>query len=175
MSEQPRTLEFRNNGVVDSLTLTMAPALFYENLRRELANSQRQGFPISVVSLSLKDQALMDQALMEQASAIDVQPNSHSPSPMAVSSIEEVLIRWAFALQQGIRSDEFFSRISESGFWWLVHGDRAVATLAVDRIAQLLAPDPRFDFHIHPWKQGQSFEDLVAELDKAQFSTERNY
>jgi len=170
MSEQPRTLEFRNNGVVDSLTLTMAPALFYENLRRELANSQRQGFPISVVSLSL-----MDQALMEQASAIDVQPNSHSPSPMAVSSIEEVLIGWAFALQQGIRSDEFFSRISESGFWWLVHGDRAVATLAVDRIAQLLAPDPRFDFHIHPWKQGQSFEDLVAELDKAQFSTERNY
>ncbi|MEI6407569.1 MAG: hypothetical protein WCO85_08605, partial [Actinomycetes bacterium] len=118
---------------------------------------------------------LMDQALMEQASAIDVQPNSHSPSPMAVSSIEEVLIGWAFALQQGIRSDEFFSRISESGFWWLVHGDRAVATLAVDRIAQLLAPDPRFDFHIHPWKQGQSFEDLVAELDKAQFSTERNY
>ncbi len=175
MSEQPRTLEFRNNGVVDSLTLTMAPALFYENLRRELANSQRQGFPISVVSLSLMDQALMEQALMEQASAIDVQPNSHSPSPMAVSSIEEVLIGWAFALQQGIRSDEFFSRISESGFWWLVHGDRAVATLAVDRIAQLLAPDPRFDFHIHPWKQGQSFEDLVAELDKAQFSTERNY
>ncbi len=165
MSEQPRTLEFRNNGVIDSLTLTMAPALFYENLRRELANAQRQGFPISVVSLTLMDDSGLSGA--GRGGDLDSLLVFHSE----VSLIEEVLIRLAFELQQAIRSDEFFSRICESGFWWLVHGDFEVAAMAVDRIVNTLTPEVALRFHIHPWGHGQSLEDFVAEIDKAQFST----
>ena len=145
MSEQPRTLEFRNNGVIDSLTLTMAPALFYENLRRELANAQRQGFPISVVSLTLMDDSGLSGA--GRGGDLDSLLVFHSE----VSLIEEVLIRLAF--------------------WWLVHGDFEVAAMAVDRIVNTLTPEVALRFHIHPWGHGQSLEDFVAEIDKAQFST----
>jgi len=100
-------LEFSNNGVVDSLTHSPAPAIFLENVKREHSNALREMRPISILSIQARDSTNVTSAQ---------------------------LIEMARLITKHMRSGEFCSRISESGFWISVRGSEAAALTLSQRI-----------------------------------------
>jgi len=100
-------LEFSNNGVVDSLTHSPAPAIFLENVKREHSNALREMRPISILSIQARDSTNVTSAQ---------------------------LIEMARLITKHMRSGEFYSRISESGFWISVRGSEAAAITLSQRI-----------------------------------------
>ncbi|MEJ0014411.1 MAG: hypothetical protein WDN07_02285 [Actinomycetota bacterium] len=106
-----REVEFRNNGVTDSLTETMAPTLFHEALKREIASAKRDQRDIAVLAISLKPQRFG-----------------------SISEFQEALIEIAFALRMGLRGGDFFSRISDAGFWALVRTSELHGETIINRL-----------------------------------------
>ena len=100
-------LEFSNNGVVESLTHSPAPAIFLENVKREHSNALREMRPISILSIQARDSTNVTSAQ---------------------------LIEMARLITKHMRSGEFCSRISESGFWISVRGSEAAAITLSQRI-----------------------------------------
>jgi len=106
-----RAVEFQSDGVADSLTLTMAPALFHVNLKREIASAKRENRDLAVLSISLR------------------------PDRFAtVAEFQEGLIALAFALRTSLRGGDFFARISDRGFWVLLRTGEVDAGLIVKRL-----------------------------------------
>ena len=87
-------VEFRSDGLSDSLTLTMSPAIFHESLKREISNAERENRDLVLISISLL------------AEPFD-----------SVSRYEKALIEIAFGLRSQLRGGDFFVRISDHGFW----------------------------------------------------------
>lgn len=106
-----RQVEFSNDGVSDSLTLTMSPALFHENLKREISAAKREGRDLALLVIALKPE------LFE-----------------SVAKFQEALIELSFTLRSGLRGGDFFARISDRGFWVLLR----TSELSVDTIVQRL-------------------------------------
>jgi len=106
-----RDVEFQSDGSADSLTASMAPALFHENLKREIATAAREGRELTVVALALASSAFS-----------------------SVVKFQEALIEIAFAIKSGLRGGDFFARISDSGFWMLLRTDEGGAAAVVDRL-----------------------------------------
>ena len=106
-----RDIEFRSDGVKDSLTESMAPALFREALIREIASAKREDRELVLLTIAL-------------------QP-SHFDS---VAKFQEALIEIAFALRQGLRGGDFFARISDHGFWLLLRTNESGAKLVLNRL-----------------------------------------
>ena len=106
-----REIEFQSDGLHDSLTQAMSPELFHQSLKREIASAQRGGDELVIVSLRL--------APREFAS---------------VAAFQEALIKIAFALRTGLRGDDFFGRISDTGFWLLLQTPELEATGILDRL-----------------------------------------
>ena len=100
-------LEFSNNGEVDSLTHSPAPSMFLENVKREHSNALREMRPISILSIQARDSANVTSAK---------------------------LIEMARLITKNMRSGEFYSRISQSGFWIAVRADEAAAITLSQRI-----------------------------------------
>ena len=48
-----RDLEFKSDGLVDSLTLSISPFLFHENLKREISVASREARELTIVSITL--------------------------------------------------------------------------------------------------------------------------
>ena len=92
-----REVEFRSDGLTDSLTQTMSPALFHEALKREIASAKRDQRELAVLAFSLR-----------------------SAGFGRVAEFQEALIQIAFALRTGLRGGDFFARISDNGFWVLL-------------------------------------------------------
>jgi GGDEF domain-containing protein len=106
-----RELEFQSDGVTDSLTSSMAPALFHENLKREVATAGREGRELTLVSIT-------------------VQPDNF----LSCGEFQESLIALAFHLEKGLRGGDFFARISDCGFWILLRTDEEKAKGVIDRL-----------------------------------------
>ena len=106
-----RDVEFQSDGRTDSLTATMSPALFQENLQREIATAAREARELTMVALALT-------------------PHGFA----SVAAFQEALIEIAFALQHGLRGGDFFARISDSGFWVLLRTDESSASAVIDRL-----------------------------------------
>ena len=100
-------MEFFNNGLHDSLTHAPAPAIFLEKLAREFSSARRDFRTLALLSLQ----------------AYDV-------PEISIGELEMVAL--ARAIEKSLRSDEFYSRISESGFWIAIRGDKEDA-LALQR------------------------------------------
>lgn len=95
-----KILEFSNNGSIDSLTHAPAPAVFHANLSQAHAAALREKRAISILSLKA----------------------------LPSNSVTEVqLIETAKKIQQHLRHGEFFSRVSEDGYWIAVWGDSTAA------------------------------------------------
>jgi GGDEF domain-containing protein len=100
-------VEFSNDGTVDSLTHAPAPAIFLENLQREFARSRREATEISIMSV----QWVADSDITEPQ-----------------------LTALARRISEVIRGDEFFARISESGFWIFFRGNQNNGEVLLERI-----------------------------------------
>ena len=100
-------LEFSNNGFIDSLTHAPAPAVFLSSLSREHAGASRDSRTLSILSIR----------------------------PTNSSTLTELqLISMARTIVSHLRSGEFFSRISEDGYWIAVRGDKSSASKLSERI-----------------------------------------
>ena len=100
-------LEFSNNGLIDSLTHAPAPAVFLSSLSREHAGASRDSRTLSILSIR----------------------------PTNSSTLTELqLISMARTIVSHLRSGEFFSRISEDGYWIAVRGDKSSASKLSERI-----------------------------------------
>ena len=103
-------MEFFNNGLHDSLTHAPAPAIFLEKLAREFSSARRDFRTLALLSLQAYD-------LPE----------------ISIGELEMVAL--ARAIEKSLRSDEFYSRISESGFWIAIRGDKEDALALQRRVA----------------------------------------
>ena len=117
-----RDLEFGSDGISDSLTLTMSPALFHESLKREISTAKRDGRDISIVSISLTVESF--------------------PS---ISALQQSLIELAFTLRNELRGGDFFARTSDVGFWVLIRAPQTQAHLMVERTGLARRDDLRID------------------------------
>jgi GGDEF domain-containing protein len=106
-----RDIEFQSDGVSDSLTETMSPGLFHENLQREIAAAKRDGRELAVLALALK-------------------PDNFN----SAAAFQEALIEIAFALRTGLRGGDFFARIADRGFWVLLRTSETHGQTVVNRL-----------------------------------------
>jgi GGDEF domain-containing protein len=106
-----REVEFRSDGLTDSLTQTMSPILFHEALKREIASAKRDERDLAVLTLSLRTEAFK-----------------------TASQFQEALIEIAFALRMGLRGGDFFARISDNGFWVLLRTEELNVQMIVKRL-----------------------------------------
>ena len=106
-----RDIEFKSDGHVDSLTLSISPLLFHENLKREISIAGREERELTIVSLTL------------------------DPAGFAsIAEIQESLIEIAHLLKRELRGGDFFARISDCGFWILLRTDIEGAQLVMQRL-----------------------------------------
>lgn len=106
-----REVEFQSDGVSDSLTQSMSPALFHEALKREIAAAKRDQRELAVLTIAL-----------------------HPDDFVSVALFQEGLIKVAFTLTQGLRGGDFFARISDRGFWALLRTSESNGQLVLDRL-----------------------------------------
>ena len=106
-----RAIDFRSDGVRDSLTESMSPSLFQENLQREFATAIRESRELTIASIVL------------------------SPENFGtVAQFHEALIAIAFTLSDGLRGGDFFARVSDAGFWVLLRTDEVGAANVIRRL-----------------------------------------
>jgi len=106
-----RAIEFESDGIADSLTSSMAPALFHENLKREISTADREGRELTIVSVL-------------------VDPENY----LSAGEYQESLIALAFALEKNLRGGDFFARISDCGFWILLRTNEETAESVINRL-----------------------------------------
>ena len=106
-----RAIEFESDGIADSLTSSMAPALFHENLKREISTADREGRELTIVSVL-------------------VDPENY----LSAGEYQESLVALAFALEKNLRGGDFFARVSDCGFWILLRTDEVSAQGVIDRL-----------------------------------------
>ena len=97
-------VEFRNNGILDSLTRAPAPSIFYSFLEREISIKAREDFNISIVTLRLT----------------------------GISDDRQLMIGHA-GLLRTLRKGDTYSRVAISGFWILARAGFDEATQAAKR------------------------------------------
>jgi GGDEF domain-containing protein len=153
-----RQIEFGNDGLIDSLTHVMAPALFYQNFQREMSAADRQGRNISVISIWLK-----------------LGKNEKSIKP---ADFEEQLIKLGFGISANLRGDEFLTRIFENGFLIAIRGNESEAGSALQRIcarveetlkAGWILGELRIQSFTLERKVKESLLDFLDRIDEAQF------
>ena len=105
-----REVEFQSDGLRDSLTMAMAPELFHENLKREIAATKRLAQELVIVSLVLSADEFATKA-----------------------AFQERLIEIAFALRTGLREEDFFARISDAGFWVVLRTEEKAVPAIIGR------------------------------------------
>jgi GGDEF domain-containing protein len=135
-------LEFSNNGLIDSLTHAPAPDVFLANLSREYAGASREKRVLSILS---------------------IRPSS----PQELT--ETQLISMARVIVRHLRLGEYFSRISEDGFWVAVKGDQCATSKLAKRILED-SQENRWRTSIIECAPSQSFEKWLSLSDQAHFS-----
>jgi hypothetical protein len=143
------SIEFHNNGVIDSLTHAPAPAVFLEILKREHARYSRSAQPISVISLSIQ----------------------LGTPPKNDYSLEQRLIDMTRRIRREMRSDETFCRISECGFWVVINGNFDDAEAVAQRIVKYVGSENAQTWRIivSECVPGLSCDDWIRELDRVHF------
>jgi len=138
-----REVEFASDGISDSLTLSMSPALFHDNLKREIASAKRESRELCVVSITLRQERF--------------------PS---LAAFQEALIELAFGLRSGLRGGDFFARVSDSGFWILLRTAESNAVAVIERL-QLA-----HQYHLNIYTVARShseFQEWIERIDKLHF------
>ena len=138
-----REVEFANDGISDSLTLTMSPALFHENLKREIASAKRDRRELAVISILLRPAGFQ-----------------------SLAAYQEALIEVAFAVRTGLRGGDFFARVSDCGFWILLRTAESNADLIIERWQ--LAHRSHLEIHTVA-RSGSEFSEWIERIDQLHF------
>lgn len=121
----------------------MAPSLFHENLKREIATAGREGRDLTVLSISLKPEKFDSAA-----------------------SAQEELIALAFVLRTKLRGGDFFARISDLGFWVLLRTGELDASVIADRLGFGSRQD--LDIYVIARKH-DGYDEWIKRIDQIHF------
>ena len=138
-----RDLEFMSDGNLDSLTLSMAPALFHENLKREISTAHREARELTIVSLR-------------------VNPTGYA----SLSRYQEALIEIAHLLKSHLRGGDFCSRISDQGFWILLRTDLPGAKLVIERLNLAHHENISINFVV---RRSLNYSEWISKVDQIHF------
>ena len=149
----PRRVEFESDGLVDSLTHALAPARFQEILQSELSKADRAHLKIAVISAKNKSFEI----------------SSHDSEKNRTKEVEVELKCFAEIVSSLLRSGDEIGRISEDGFWILIHGDRQAAERAIGRFTELIH---QADWHLNicESESGESIKNLLRRVDLIHFA-----
>ena len=136
-------IEFENDGVTDSLTGVMSPSLFHENLKREISRAGRQDHGLAVISISVKPRNFQ-----------------------SVSLLQEELIRIADTLREQLRGGDFFTRISDLGFWALLRADESETDAVIHRLG--LPNQKDLDIYVLARKK-DAYDEWIKRIDLVHF------
>lgn len=139
-------IEFGNDGLIDLLTRSMAPSLFYENLKREVAQASRDGRELAVLSIALRPES---------------QPS--------LTQLQEELIALAFILRTGLRGGDFFGRISEYGFWVCLRGNASEIAVVQERLGLTDRLDLVLATILRDGENNESSDEWIARIDRKHF------
>ena len=103
-------IPFDVSSLIDPISLTYSPNIFYEMLEREIRRCERTESEISLIAIDL------------------------SMSEISSQEMIEVLIKISIIIRQKLRSDEFFSRIGLETLVILIHGKELEASKVLDRL-----------------------------------------
>ena len=103
-------IPFDVSSLIDPISLTYSPNIFYEMLEREIRRCERTESEISLIAIDL------------------------SMSEISSQEMIEVLIKISIIIRQKLRSDEFFSRIGLETLVILIHGNELEASKVLDRL-----------------------------------------
>ncbi len=107
-------LPFEINGLIDPITLTHTPSYFYDLLQRDIRRSDRNNEKLTLITIDF------------------------SASTISAKKMIDFLMMISLILKQSLRGDEYFSRIGFEKFAILIHGDRAEALVALNRVQKEL-------------------------------------
>lgn len=105
-----KQIPFDVSSLIDPISLTYSPNIFYEMLEREIRRCERTESEISLIAIDL------------------------SMSEISSQEMIEVLIKISIIIRQKLRSDEFFSRIGLETLVILIHGNELEASIVLDRL-----------------------------------------
>jgi GGDEF domain-containing protein len=161
----PRSIEFFNNGTLDSLTGAPAPKLFFDNLTREISQSRRNSQPIAIVTIKL---------LSENT---EVKVTSKSKIAQRNLEFEKLLSLLSNNIKINMRGSDFYSRIAENGFWLCLHGDLEQGKIAARRFEKVISEKfsasnvtAHLEFTSSEWIRDQDVNQWIAELDRQYFT-----
>ncbi len=138
-----RDVEFRSDGIADSLTLTMSPALFHENVKREISTAKRENRDLAILSISQKPEYF------------------HS-----LAEFEQSLIELAFTLRSELRGGDFFARVSDIGFWVLLRTSETNVQSIIERLK--LARQDELDIFIVA-READDHSEWIERIDQIHF------
>ena len=164
----PRAIEFSNNGVLDSLTGAPAPKIFFNNLAREISQSQRNSQTISIVTMKL---------LPEQRDAKKLEMTLPKYSNRRNLEFEKDLSITSNCIKSNMRGGDFYSRLAENGFWLCLQGNLEEVKRAANRIdlkiterLKNLSGDSRIEFTFSEWTRSRDVNTWIDEIDIQFFS-----
>lgn len=164
----PRAIEFSNNGVSDSLTGAPAPKTFFDNLAREISQSQRNSQSISIVTMKLLPE---NRDLKKLKTPPPQYPNQSN------LEFEKDLSLISNCIKSNMRGGDFYSRLAENGFWLCVQGNLEEARRATERIdAKIseklkdLSGGARMEFTFSEWTKSRKLKKWIDEIDIQFFS-----
>mgnify|MGYP003341836423 FL=1 len=105
-----KQIPFDVSSLIDPISLTYSPNIFYEMLEREIRRCERTESEISLIAIDL------------------------SMSEISSQEMIEVLMKISIIIRQKLRSDEFFSRIGLETLVILIHGNELEASKVLDRL-----------------------------------------
>jgi len=153
-----KVIEFSNNGVSDSLTGAPAPKLFFENLAREISQSQRKHQSISVITMKLL-------------------PELSDTNKLRSLKFEKNLSLLSNCIKSNIRGGDFYARLAENGFWLCIQGEIEEATKAAKRIEEKFSEKLRdsnsgakTEFTFSEWAKNRDVNNWIKEIDTQFFS-----
>ena len=164
----PRAIEFSNNGVSDSLTGAPAPKTFFDNLAREISQSQRNLQSISIVTMKLLPENRDLKKLKILPPRYPNQSNLEFEKDLSVISN---------CIKSNMRGGDFYSRLAENGFWLCIQGNLEEATRATERIDGKISErlkdssvGARMEFTFSEWTKSRNLKNWIDEIDVQFFS-----
>ena len=128
-------IQFENDGVIDSLTESMAPAQFFNALLREERIARRSGAEILILSVRLHTQLLLDSLFAPDANRVE---NERFSPEEAIACIEQEILKVSLLLADSLRAGDFFTRFSDIGFLILIRGSKLEFELATSRFREVV-------------------------------------
>jgi GGDEF domain-containing protein len=149
-------IEFVNNGILDSLTGSPAQSVFLKQLKQAVSRANRSGQALCIVTLRLSNNFAKSNSSETSGKAFDL---------IAISQI----------LKGSIRGGDFYTRMSQLGFWVCLQGDLAEAEVAIKRFQDRLEDLKRDELksgiacEIYERRESVSVASWIDEIDKSYF------